>query len=279
MEKTEAQAIAELAQKPFIDYIEGVPVIFTPDENGSWDAERCQQLLSAPTRKFGTIKIHSVDSFIDVVKSQGSLTNSNIYVDADYAANKVSATAVFNDFGDDPGATGWRDHRAVFIPRQTQEWKRWTAKSGAKMTQSELAFFLEENVNDIVTTTPGGVTGADVLAFVTKLEETKTVKFRSGTNIQNGEVQLEYVEDGDDNTKGKLNMFKEFSLGLRVFEGDEERIGLKAFLRYRINRNDAQVTFWFDLQRPDRVIEDASKAIVKKISDQAGVAVIYGEAS
>ena len=70
-------------------------------------------------------------------------------------------------------------------------------------------------------------------------------------------------------------MFREFALGLRPFDGGDA-YQVKAFLRYRIDRNTGQIVFWFELQRPDRVLEDASKAMVDKIKTSTGLPVIFG---
>jgi len=271
---TEAEGAAGIAAKPFIETIKGVPHIVLPSGNGCWQYKSLIDLLPTPPRKRGTVIVHETDSFIDVVKRQGSLAACNIYLDVDYTHNKVGAIAVFNDHGEDPSAAGWRDHRATFTPRITEEWTRWTTNDRKPMEQVKLANFLEENIADIATT-EGMPTGSDVLTFVSRLEETRKVKYGSAINLQNGMVQLEFVEEGTTGTTGKLDLFRQFSLGLRPFAGgDAYRI--EAFLRYRIERNTGQITFWYELQRPDRVLEDASKDTVHRIKEATGLPVIFG---
>ncbi len=272
IDATEAAAVAKLAATPIKDDIAGVPAILLPE---GWKVQLHPDLLPTPTRKSGTIEIHDVDSFIHVAKRQGSPANCNIYLDVDYAANRIQATAVFNDHADSGGSPGWRDHRATFVPRLSEEWKRWTAKDRQPMEQVKLAHFFEENIADIaaVEKMPSG---ADVLTFVTSLQETRKVKYGSGVNLQNGMVQIEFIEEGDNGTKGKLEVFKQFAIGLRPFEnGDAYQV--KAFLRYRIDRNTGEIKFWYELQRPDRVLEDASKAMVEKIKTTTGLPVIFGK--
>lgn len=274
-EITEAQAVADLVQKPFVEDVRGIPVIFTPLGNGQWNASLQESLLAAPLRKKGEIHIHDVDSFIAVTKKQGSLTNSNIYLDVDYARSKITATAVFNDHGDDENA-GWRDHKAVFNPRITEEWKLWTDKSGQAFGQVDFAKFLESNLSDIAS--PAGSklpTSSDILTFVTKLEETRKVKYGSGVNLQNGMVQIEFTEEGDNATKGKLELFREFSLGISPFFGGDA-YEVKAFLRYRIDRNTGGIVFYYELQRADKTLEAAAKEVIEKIKNETGLPVIFG---
>lgn len=40
------------------------------------------------------------------------------------------------------------------------------------------------------------------LLFVAAMQETRKVKYGSAVNLQNGMVQIEFIEDGDSGTKG-----------------------------------------------------------------------------
>lgn len=274
----EATAIAALAQKPFVQTIEGVPYIFHPaGDNGRWDFEHQKELLATPTRKSGTLQMHDVDSFIATLKRYGSLGTMNVYLDVDYAANKVHATGIFNDHEDGAGKPGWRDFRCTFQPRFSEEWKRWTASHKQAMEQVKFAHFLEENIGDIVSPADSKLpTGADMLAFITTLTETRKVKYGSGVNLQNGMVQIEFIEEGDNGTKGKLEIFREFAIGVRpFFNGDAYQV--RAFLRYRIDRNTGAIAFWYELQRHDKSLEDASKAVIERIKAEAGAVVVFGK--
>lgn len=277
-DKTEAQAIADLAATPQFHCMEGMPpLVFVPDGHSNYCMVDLEKFLPAPKRKTGTVVLHELESFIDFVKRQGSLTYSNIYLDVDYGQSKVKAVAIFNDHSDkDETATGWRDHRAVFNPRWSEEWNRWVKNSGNAMSQVELANFLEKNIGDIVGNEGNKMpTGSEVLTFVSALTETRKVKYGSAVNLQNGMVQIEFVEDGDNNTKGKLDMFREFAIGIRPFHHGQA-YEMKAFLRYRIDRNSGEIRFWFDLQRSDKVLEDACADMISKIKAEAGVPVLFG---
>lgn len=258
--------IEQMARKPFVmadsqhGYLAAVP--------DGYSLKQHTEHLGAPGRKSGTTTLHDVESFIAQVKRHGSLSECVVYVDADWAKQRVQACAVFNDHGED--AAGWRDHRALFTPRFTEEWKRWTEQTGKAMTQVEFGFFLESNLSDIAQPA-----GAQVLEFVLTLQETRKVKYGSSVNLANGMVQLEFTEEGDTATKGKLEVFRKFTLGLRPFAGSAP-YSVEALLRYRIDRNSGDITFWFDLQRPDRVLEDACRETVELIRAKAGVPMLFG---
>ncbi|WP_028451881.1 DUF2303 family protein [Chitinilyticum aquatile] len=261
-----AQTIATEARKPVVlfDEFDNERQIALPV---GYQLHDCEHLLPHPRRATGRTTLHDTDSFIAYAKRIGSLTSTAIYINADYAKNQVSAVAIFNDHEDQPG---WRDHTATLQPRITEEWKTWTAGSGQWKKQIDFAHFLEQNLPDIV-----APNGSDVLTFVTQLEEQRNVKYRSGVNLQNGMVQIEFVEDGSDATKGKLELFKEFTIGVRPFFGGEA-YSVKAALRYRIDRNSGEIAFMYELQRPEKIIEDAAKVIVDSIKEQAGFPVFFG---
>jgi uncharacterized protein YfdQ (DUF2303 family) len=270
-QRTEADAVAALTQKPFVEEIKGVPHLLTPNGDGKWTYAELDHLLDKPTRKKGETTVHEVESFIAVAKKHGSLSDTTIYLDVDYVNNKFKATAVYNDHGDQ---AGYRDFRTIFSPRLSEEWKRWTSHNKDVMSQVKLAHFLEENIGDI----RGGdkmPSGADVLTFVSKLEEVRTVKYGSGVNLQNGLVQLEMIEDSDNSTKGKLELFREFTIGIAPYFGGNHYV-VTAFLRYRIDRNSGEIAFWYELQRPDKSLEDASKELVTKIHSECGLPIVYG---
>ena len=258
--------IEQMARKPFVlNESEHGFLAAVPD---GYSLERRTDHLDRPGRKTGTTTLHDVDSFIAQVKRHGGEFACVVYVDADYAKQCVQAVAVFNDHAD--AYPGWRDHRAVFTPRFTEEWKRWTEQTGKAMTQAEFGFFLEANLGDIAEPA-----GAQVLEFVLTLQETRKVKYGSSVNLANGMVQLEFTEEGDSATKGKLEVFRKFTLGLRPFAGGDA-YSVEALLRYRIDRNSGEIKFWFDLQRADRVLEDACRATVELIRDKAGVPLLFG---
>lgn len=233
-----------------------------------WATEEIDLSLTEPTPRRAKCKITitDLDSFITTTKRYGSLASCNIYLDVDYAANKIQATAIFNDHGDasaDGCTPGWRDHRAVLTPRFSKEWIDWTKADKQPMSQENFAHFLERNVGDIVQR-DGMPSGSDVLTFVSQLEEVRKVKYGSAINLQNGMVAINFVEEGDSATKGKLEVFKRFSIGIRpFFAGNAYQ--LDALLRYRIDRNTGDIGFWYELQKPDRILEDASKDVIECI--------------
>lgn len=271
----------------------GTPFVVVPE---GYRLEQLGQLLPQPVRKTGTTNLHDADSFIAYVNDHKA-PESRIYVDADFESGRIKFAAVLNEHqasavqllaplpAGEPGKlvqgelinpAAWRDHRAVFAPRQTPEWKAWLGKNRVKFSQQEFGEFLEYHLPEIVA--PEGTRypqPAQLLEFALNLEETKKVKFRSGQRLQNGAVQLEYVEEGDDATKGKLEAFESFAIGIApFFNGGGYQ--LEAKLRYRIT-NEGGLTFWYELQRPEKALEDAARDLLMQVQDRTSVPVLFGE--
>lgn len=267
--QSEAEAVAALAATPHLEDIHGVPVVFLPKGNGAWAAECRPDLMPRPTRRKGLVYCDTLDSFTTLCSRTGRIGESNIYLESDPVAQKLVAVCVVNDNTDD-GEAGWKDHLVEFAPRKSKEFLDWTASNNKKFEQEEFATFLQAHITDIA-----APSGSDVLTFVSKLEETRTVKYNRAINLANGAIQFQFSEEGDAGQKGVLDMFREFTLGIRPFL-DSDAYAVKAFLRYRIDRNSGAIVFWYELQKPETAMEDAAKVIIESIQRGSGLPVILG---
>lgn len=220
-----------------------------------------------PNRKRGTVELRSLDSLIQICKDQAAATQAYIYADPDAR----TITAVFNDQRD---VQGWRDHRANFKAEYTPEFERWTRHngSGAAMDQVKFAEFIEDNLADI--TEPSA---QQLLEVATTLQAKTEINFSSAKRLQDGQNQITYTEsiNATAGASGALTIPKEFALGLRIFKnGDGYK--LRARLKYRLA--GGQVRFWYELDRPERAIEDAFAGYIEKVRTETGYTVLVGKA-
>lgn len=265
------------AQKPFVETVNGLPILFKPGRDGVWDHEELPELREAPHRKEGSVTLHQLDSLLAFV-AEHKQTGTQIIVDANYAANRVKFKAVID--GHTGAAAGFNNFYALYQPVNTVDWSNWLGSNGKRVSQEEFARFLQDNIAAIAATDPANEqrrypAAADLLEFATNLEMTSTVKFRSGTKVQNGQVQFEYVEQGDDATKGKLEMFERFGIGVQPFAGGDAYF-IEAFLRFRIDRNTGELKLWYDLNRPDKALENATEQMIARVKAEAAVPVYFG---
>lgn len=232
--------------------------------------------LAAPQRKKASVRLRTADDFIDYVKRHGSLTDSTIWCEADYPKGEVEFTAILNDNGEDPGAAAWRDHRAFFRPEFSEEWRRWIGGHKKAMTQVEFAAFLEESLKDVAGPTDGEnlPTGAQMLEMALAFEATQDFRFKSAVRLSNGGINLSFVQDDDDATLQKMQMFEKFAIGIPVFRnGDAYRIDAR--LRHRVR--DAKLTFHYELVRFDKVLEAAANGVIAAIREKTGNPFFFGD--
>lgn len=230
--------------------------------------------MMTPRRKVATVHLNTAESFIDYVVRHAD-DQTTIWCIADYAAGKVALQAIINDHGaagEREGSARWRDHIAHYIPVQSQEWKSWSAKNRSTFTQADFAAFIEENLRDIASV-EGMPTGANMLEMALQFEANQDMRYKSAIRLQNGGVQMSFVQDDDDQTLAKMQMFDRFAIGLPIFwGGDAYRI--EARLRYRVR--EGRLTFWYELIRPEKVIEAAADTLIEQIRVAGEWAFFYG---
>lgn len=231
------------------------------------------KLLLTPRRKLARVKLHDPLSFIDYTVRHGSLADTTIWCIANYKAGSVTFTAIINDHGEDELATGWRDHRATFCPEFSEEWSRWNTHNRKPFSQVEFAAFIEDNLKDIACV-DGSASGAQMLEMAIAFEANQDMRFKSAVRLQNGGVQMSFVQDDDAQTLQKMQAFDRFSLGMPVFwNGEPYR--QDARLRYRVR--DGKLAFWFELIRQDKVLEAATQTLISTIREKTGNPFFFGE--
>lgn len=221
---------------------------------------------AAPYRKQGYVHLGDVRSFIAFVREQAHPTSCYIFADPD----SRTLTAVLNDNSATDTLAGWRDFRAIYKAELSREFEGWMKGNKKMMEQEDFAIFLEDNIADIVE--PSG----EVMMSVALTLEAKTeVAFSSAKRLDNGQVQLAYTENIDARAgAGALEIPREFAIGVRLFKnGDGYKV--RARLKYRLA--SGKVKFWYELDRPENVIEDAFEAYVT-VARESGYTVLLGKA-
>jgi uncharacterized protein YfdQ (DUF2303 family) len=232
-----------------------------------------KKLLANPRRKLAHVRLHDADSFVDYTKRHGSMNDCTIWCEADYKAGRVAFLAILNDHGEEEAKAAWRDHRAQFTPEFSEEWVRWVGQNKKQFTQAEFASFIEDNLKDIAAT-ENSPTGAQMLEMALTFEANQDMRFKSAIRLQNGGVQMSFVQDDDAQTLQKMSVFDRFSLGFPVFwNGDAYRVDAR--LRYRVR--DGKLSFWFELIRQDKVLEAATQTLIAQIREKTGNPFFFGE--
>lgn len=248
-----------------------LPLLMTPDGYTAKLLDNLEKHLPAPLRKIGKAELDDLDSFVWYVKEHGSLSNCRIYTAVDYKTGSLTFKAVFNDHEQESAA--WRDFTAVFAPEMSLEWLRWSACNKKTFSQAEFASFIEDNMPEIATI-DGLPTGSDMMQLATNFEATSEKKFKAGTRLQTGGVSIEYIDQEDAGTLARMQVFEKFALGMPIyFNGAAYRIDAR--LKYRIR--EGKLTLWYELIRPEKIIEDAAKELIAGVRDKTGMPVLFGK--
>lgn len=212
-----------------------------------------------PSRVREVVQVATVESFIqylDMFKTE----NTVIFANED--SKKVKA--IFDYHSKEEGAD-WCDHQLILIFSFSPEWNTWAGKNGRRFGQEDFALFIEDNLPDIVEPT-----GLEMLEVARKLEATKSLTFKSGIRLDNGQQQLvfdEVIEGVAGN--GRIEIPQEFHLGIEVFKGDTP-YKVTARFRWRIKRDTKSLELWYDLVRPHKIVEDAYKAAIARLEESVG---------
>lgn len=228
--------------------------------------EKAQPLRNRPQ---GTVHLGDVTSLLTYCADQVAQLQGYIYADPDLR----TITVVFND-QKSTLAPGWRDHRAVFKAEYTPEFSKWLSRNGPdkSMGQTEFAEFIEDNFADLA-----GDDAQTLLTVATTMQATTGINFSSAKRLQDGRTQLVYNEniDAKAGADGTLHIPQVFNLGLRIFKNGGG-YKLRARLKYRLH--SGSVKFWYELDRPERAVEDAFAGYVQEVRDKSGYTVLIGKA-
>ncbi|MFT0547890.1 DUF2303 family protein [Allopusillimonas ginsengisoli] len=236
-----------------------------------------EKLQNRPWRKTGAIRVKTADSFIHYVnthKREETLLYAK--VDPRNIDTPLQITAVFNEHQGgvvDDSEPGWRDFSAVLIPESSHEWKTWNAHNGKAMSQFEFAMFVDNNSKDI-SSQDGYPTGIEMLKMATQFEANQDKQFRSAVRLQSGGADLQFIDTDDATTVEKMRAFDKFMIGLPAFWMGQAYL-LEAKLRYRVH--SGKLSLWYDLIRPDLVINDAVETILANVQEKTNLPVLYGE--
>lgn len=257
-------ALAGAAMAP--QNINGHHFVMVPKEFKREDiTDAVEKAQPVPLRKRGTVALKDVASFVAYCEDQGCAGTGYIYADPDAR----TMTAVFNDHRNIDDA-GWRDHRATLKAEYTPEFEKWLRNSGQHKSQTDFAEFIEDNFADVA-----GDDAQLLLNVATTIQAKTDINFSSAKRLESGQVQLTYNEviNATAGANGALTIPKTFTLGLRLFKNGAGYL-IKARLKYRLGQGG--VKFWYELDRPEKSVEDAFAGYIEQVTKDSGYAVLLG---
>lgn len=263
--KNDMQAVIEAARLGVTPTpVAGVDnLLFVPMDS---DARICdlQEYTATPRRKSGVITVFDAGSFNAVMDANKDSGTHTVYID-----RSLEAAAIIGVMNDNGETKGWRDHRVRIELRKTPQWQKWLTMDGKMVSQTEFAEFIEDNLDDIAEPE-----GARMLEIVTYLQATRTVDFKSGVRLSNGQIQFENKENIEAKVGiGQIAVPETFKLAITPYQG-QPLYSVPARFRYRLN--DGKLTMGLKLQRIENLLEHVLDSVISGISCEN---VIYGRPS
>ena len=213
-------------------------------------------------------------SFVCYVNNFAVDGSTRIYAELDAEENKFTLRAVIDDHDCLEKMPSWRNHIATYSPKTSLDYRRWIERDRKPFDQEGFAEFIQDNIRAIATPKdmPLMPTGAQMLKVATEFDASTSLRFRSKKNLQNGQSQLTYVEEGTSN-ETNIIVPDAFALGIKVFmNGDGYQINAR--LKYRTN--SGELKFTYELDRPDLAFDKAARDVIERIAIQTGITPLFG---
>ncbi|SRR6266702_2968734 len=247
---------------------DGKPFVIVPE---GYKAQIVDEVFETPARASGVVKLRDANSFVNYFNRQ-KRAESLIYASLDPA----KILGVIDDHlsyehalaGDDLGkGANWRQFRVEFAVPASREWKVWTGSDRKALNQLQFAELIEDNLPDIVT--PDGST---MLSVALNFEASKEGNFVSAARLQDGSTNFVWKEDVNA-TGNKIAMPSQITLEIPVFENGQP-LPVDARIKYRVK--DGNLTIWYELVRPHKVLEAAFRSIWSQIEEQTQTTILLG---
>lgn len=226
--------------------------------------------LMSPKRKVATPRFSDQKSFITYCLLHGISTP--IYGQL----NPVKFSAILNDHT--AGNPGFRDFIATLELAHSEEWNVWTKHngSGAAFNSTEsFAVFLEDNALDMARPA-----AAEFLQLALNFRVNESVTFSNQQRLQDGHVQLTYERLVDAGQRagpasGKLDIPELFTIAIPVFKGVKQVV-YEVDARFRFRLRESKLTIWYELVRPQKVLEKAFLDIWEEVKAGIGKEILLG---
>lgn len=259
--KTEIDSLREVLQQASLESINNVPVVIAPPGFIIKPLPELMETL-APLRITRAVVAGDIRGFIDYVKLY-RISDTHLYAST---AENPKLLARIDDHQAPPiGGVGAGNpskctHSCLFGCPTTVELKRWSTFDRKPMSQIEFAEHIEDNLKDII-----DPAGAELLSAALSLQDHGEAKFASAVRLSDGRVQFSYEEK---NQTGQIKFPERMTLALPIFEGFGSKYPIEAKLRYRIKRTDdnAGLSLWYEMNRPDLALRQAYEDLVEFVS-------------
>lgn len=268
-----------------------VPVASVPSNRSLQSVRKLlDEYLQRPLRRKGTATVYTEAAFLRLVERFQSGLHSVVFADPNPKAPSVTAIFDYHRAGpvETQTDTGWGQHRAHLKLRMSDEWTAWLAAHEQPMSQADFAAFLQDRIGDVILLDQAGDqrisdvvaqlqarlgTPQEIMQLARGIEVRQNVEVRSATSLDDGSVQVAYVETQSAKDGTPLSTPTLFFITIPVFyAGAPYRIAVR--IRYRIR--GGALTWSLHLYRVDKVFEDAFHGVLETVRKATALEVMLG---
>lgn len=244
--------------------IDETPYVVVPT---NYKVESLEGFQVAPNRVKTSPQFDCVKGFAGYVTEYAS-ENSKLFVKL--TGSGLRAVAIL-DYHINSLEPSWCSWTARLDRGMSKEWGIWSGGSGLWKSQVDMAEFLQDNAPDVVSPT-----GAEMLELCSTFKQVASVEFGSGYNIQNGAVQLSYVENvgGASGAKGNLHIPAGFSISIPVLDRGASVV-IACRFRYRIS--DKKLLLRYDIPQVHKILDVVMTGAVAELEDLTKLQAFLGQ--
>jgi uncharacterized protein YfdQ (DUF2303 family) len=266
------------------------PIVIRP--NGATEimpADAFDDYLAEPRRREGEAVLLDLSSFIDHA-NRFSDEDSIVFADNDRRDPSLCATFDYHRAGHD-SAPRFGRHTSKFAFPLSDEWKAWRDVDKEPMKMREFAAFLEDRIIDVLPAESRNLND-DQKRYVDNLggerriaEPAKLIELSNGLQVfeesevssavrlQTGEAKMTFANRHTDGQGGDLNVPSMFVIGIPVFQNGPE---YQILVRLRYRKVGADLVFFTETWRTDRVFDHAFDEALDRVRDETGLPVLLG---
>ncbi len=253
------------------------------------DADVFDAYHEQPIRRTGTATMLDLKSFIDHV-NRFKDDDTVVFANNDRATPSLTAVRDYHraGAGSDPRFGG---HRTSHRFPLSDEWKAWMGNNKKAMSMVEFARFLEDHIIEVLprefvqlgdeaqrfVDTLGGMDRvaqpARLMDIANSLQVFEKSQLREAQKLHSGETSIEFTTEHTDNAGQKLVLPSMFVLGIPVFTNGEP---YQIIARFRYRKDGAQLIFFYELWRTDRVFDHAFDEALERVRTETGLPVLIG---
>lgn len=231
---------------------------------------------AAPDRIVQNVQMHDAASFVGYVNTF-KCEHTRLFAEPGFLASGQAKVMAVLDYHAPQSNGDHCTHVATYLPRYSDQWKRWHAACKEALTQDAFAEFVEENMADI-----REPSAASLLDVINNFKAVRKVAYSSVKARASGSFTIGH----EDNTEmtGQVTLPEKFKLGIPVYFRDV-LFPVSVWLRYRVG-GAGGVRFQLQIDRPDVIEDEAFSRVVARIGAAegsegggTGIAVLLGRAS